>query len=87
MTAATQQQIQMAAQLYQAREAARTILGPKFAPTMKDLGQSLQSIAEATNGNVLSAAIKVARSVNGVDSLLILAAAVEHSEPTIEVPA
>lgn len=77
----------MAAKLYEARDAARAILGPKYPQTMRELGAGLQRIAEATNSTVLSAAIKAARSVSAMDSLLILAAAVEHTEPSTEVTA
>lgn len=80
----TQQQIQMAAQLYEARDAARTILGPKFAPLMTRLGQDLTTLATARGKEPLSVAIQAGRALGGgMDAILSLAAAVELAEPSI----
>jgi hypothetical protein len=79
---ATEQQVRMAAQLYQARDAVRRLLGDKYAAKMAELGEALQRLADARGTTVLKEAIGAARAVSGVDSLLILAAAVEHAEPT-----
>ena len=51
---------------------------------MAELGASLQRLATARNSSVLKEAISAARAVSGMDSLLILAAAVEHTEPSTE---
>ena len=81
---ATEQQVRMAAQLYQARDAVRRLLGDKYAARMAELGAGLQRLAAARNSSVLKEAINAARAVSGIDALLILAAAVEHAEPTPE---
>lgn len=82
--AATEQQVRLAAQLYQARDAVRRLLGDKYAAKMVELGESLQRLADARGTTVLKEAIGAARAVSGMESLLILAAAVEHAEPTTE---
>lgn len=81
---ATEQQVRLAAQLYQARDSVRRLLGDKYAVRMAELGASLQRLATARNSSVLKEAISAARAVSGMDSLLILAAAVEHTEPSTE---
>lgn len=81
---ATEQQVRLAAQLYQARDSVRRLLGDKYAVRMAELGASLQRLAAARNSSVLKEAISAARAVSGMDSLLILAAAVEHTEPSTE---
>lgn len=81
---ATEQQARLAAQLYQARDSVRRLLGDKYAVRMAELGASLQRLATARNSSVLKEAISAARAVSGMDSLLILAAAVEHTEPSTE---
>lgn len=82
----TEQQVRLAAQLYEARDAVRRLLGTTYSARMVELGGALQRVADASKTTVLSAAINAARSVSGLDSLLILAAAVELSEPSAEVP-
>lgn len=82
--AATEQQVRLAAQLYQARDAVRRLLGDKYTVRMAELGAGLQRLATARNSSVLKEAISAARAVSGMDSLLILAAAVEHSEPSTD---
>lgn len=78
----TKHQIQMAARLYEARDAARRLLGAKYPATIQPLVAGLQRLADATTeGNVLSAAIRAARNLTGTDALLVLAAAVECVEP------
>lgn len=82
--AATEQQVVLAAQLYQARDAVRRLLGDKYAAKMAELGECLQRLADVRGTTVLKEAIGAARAVSGLDSLLILAAAVERAEPTTE---
>jgi len=45
MSFATERQVHMAAQLYRYRELARTLLGPKFESTMRDLAAELLKVA------------------------------------------
>lgn len=44
---ATEKQVRLAAQLYQARDAVRRLLGDKYAAKMAELGQPLQRLAAA----------------------------------------
>ena len=81
---ATEQQVRLAAQLYQARDSVRRLLGDKYALRMAELGAGLQRLATVRNSSVLKEAISAARTVSGMDSLLILAAAVEHTERSTE---
>jgi hypothetical protein len=79
---ATEQQVEMAAQLYAARRSARIILGDRFEPVMADLGRTLKQIADAKKVSVLSAAILAAKGSSGMQAVQILAAAVELEEPS-----
>ena len=54
---ATEQQVRMAAQLYQARDAVRRLLGDKYAAKMAELGEALQRLADARGTTVLKEAI------------------------------
>lgn len=86
-TPCTEQHVRMAAQLYQARETARQVLGDRFSTLMASLGADLTRRAEATGRQPLSIAIQAARSVSGMDAVILLAAAVELAEPSQEATA
>lgn len=81
---ATQQQVQMAAKLYELRDRARTLLGDKYKPHMTELGKILKATAERDGKNVLAVATEVCKKRNliGMDLMMIMAAAVELTEPT-----
>lgn len=79
---ATEQHVDMTAQLYAARRSARIILGDRFEPVMVDLGRALKQIADAKKVSVLSAAILAAKGSSGMQAVQILAAAVELAEPS-----
>lgn len=80
----TQQQVQMAAKLYELRDRAKTLLGDKYKPHMADLGKILKATAERDGKDVLSVATEVCkkRRLIGMDLMMVMAAAVELTEPT-----
>lgn len=86
-TLCTEQNVRMTAQLYQARDTARQVLGDRFSTLMASLGADLTRRAEATGRQPLSIAIQAARSVSGMDAVILLAAAVELAEPSQEATA
>ncbi|WP_294636581.1 hypothetical protein [uncultured Aquabacterium sp.] len=81
---ATQQQVQMAAKLYELRDRARTLLGERYKPHMAELGKILKATADRDGKNVLIVAKEVCtkRDLIGMDMLMVMAAAVELVEPT-----
>ena len=82
---ATQNQIQMAAQLYDMRDTAKRLLGDKYKAQMESLGRILTMTAERDNKSVLAVATEVCkkRELIGMDLLLVMSAAVELIEPTL----
>ena len=83
---ATEKQVRIAAQLYDARDTVRRLLGEHYRRRMRDIGDQLTQIA--ADRPLLSVAGEVAKGApNAWDQLLVLAAAVEMVEPTTEVPA
>ena len=81
---ATEKQVAMAAQLYDMRDKARRLLGAKYKPHMAELGKILTMTAARDKKSVLAVATEVAktRELIGMDLLLVMAAAVELTEPT-----
>jgi Flp pilus assembly secretin CpaC len=80
---ATEQQVRMAVRLYEARDAAKRLLGEKYKARMAELGGMLTQLAAERKCDVLVAATKAAAGFgSGFDKLLIVAAAVELTEPS-----
>lgn len=80
---ATEQQVKMAAQLYDMRDKARRLLGDKYKPHMAELGRILSMTADRDKKSVLQVATEVCkkRELIGMDLLMVMAAAVELTEP------
>lgn len=80
----TEQQVKMAAQLYDMRDKARRLLGGKYKAHMAELGQILKDTARQTGKSELAVATDVAKKRNliGMDLMMVMAAAVELSEPS-----
>ncbi len=80
--------IRLAAKMYEAREAARTLLGDKFKERMAEGIKALEALAAEHKITVLEAARRSAEmytdQYNGMAALMIIAAAVEHAEPSAE---
>lgn len=81
---ATEKQVKMAAQLYDMRDRAKRLLGERYKPHMAELGRILTATAERDKKSVLAVATEVAkkRELIGMDLMMVMAAAVELSEPT-----
>jgi len=84
MTVATEIQVKMAADLYNMRDCARLLLGDKYKAHMAELGRILTMTAERDKKQPLAVAIDVCnkRNLIGMDLIMVMAAAVELSEPT-----
>jgi hypothetical protein len=81
---ATEKQVTMAAQLYDMRDRARRLLGDKYKPHMAELGNILKMTADRDKKDALAVAIEVCkkRELIGMDLMMVMAAAVELTEPT-----
>lgn len=79
-----QKQIQMAAKLYEIRDAAKSILGANFNTRMAEIGKILKDKAAIDKSDVLQAAIKPCKDhqFEGMNVIIITAAAVELTEPS-----
>lgn len=80
----TEKKVMMSAELYVMRDKARRLMGDKYKPHMAELGKILQMTADRDNKSALSVAIDVCtkRELIGMDLLIVMAAAVELTEPT-----
>ncbi len=81
---ATEQHVALAAQMYECRAAARRLLGDKYHARMDERARVIRAVAKRDNCNDIVAGatvIKEAR-LNGMDSLLLMAAVVEMTEPS-----
>jgi hypothetical protein len=84
MTAATENHVRMAAQLYDMRDKARRLLGDKYAAHMAELGKILKMTSERDHKSVLSVATEICkkRDLIGMDLLMVMSAAVELMDPS-----
>lgn len=80
---ATEQQVKMAAQLYDMRDKAKRLLGDRYKAHMAELGGILTMTARRDRKEPLAVAIEVCKKRNlvGLDLIMIMAAAVELAEP------
>ncbi len=80
----TEKQVKMAAQLYEIRDTAKRLLGEKYKPKMAELGAALKKIARDSKKSELEAATELCKAIGaeGMDTLMIMAAAVELIEPS-----
>lgn len=80
----TEKQVAMAAQLYDMRDRARRLLGDNYKPHMAELGKILKATADRDKKDALSVAIEVCkkRELIGMELMMVMAAAVELTEPT-----
>lgn len=80
---ATEQQVRIAARLYEARAAAKTMLGEKFAERMKEYGAVIKGIADKQKVSEIAALNVACRLVdNPYTHIQLMAAAVELVEPS-----
>lgn len=80
----TEQQIKMTAKLYEMRDRAKRLLGDQYKHHMAELGVILKMTAERDKKSVLEVATEVAtkRGLLGMDLMMVMAAAVELTEPS-----
>lgn len=80
---------QLAARLYDIRDAAHTILGAHYTERMRGLGDVIKMNADRSNKDVLQAAMDICTTKNlqGLDLLFVMAATVELIEPSALVAA
>jgi hypothetical protein len=78
--------IRLAAKMYEARDSVRFLLGNKFKERMAEGIEGLKTIAAEHNITVLEAAQRCAKmcadQYNGTAAMMVIAAAVEHAEPS-----
>lgn len=75
--------INVAADLYEARRAARFLLGAKYTETLEPYREFIARVMVAENLPVLRAALKIGQSIpasDGVPLMCVMAAAVEMIE-------
>jgi hypothetical protein len=78
---ATEQQVRMAARLYEMRDAARKILGDDYQARMKEYGDVLTTAAKASGKSELAVATTLAKCSSPMAVVFLMAAAVELTEP------
>lgn len=74
--------VQMAAQLYECRDTVRRFLGQNYQVRMQAIGKAVLARSEQDQCDPLAAGIRLAKTVDGMDSVMILAATVELVEPS-----
>lgn len=79
---ATEQEVKIAAMLYECRDTAKRVFGAEYHKRMQAYGQTVKSAANAMECSELSAATTLAKASGGMASILYLAAAVELAEPS-----
>ena len=81
---ATEKQVQIAAQLYDMRAKAKRLLGEKYKTQMEELGRILKMTSDRDGKPAIAIAADVCkkRGLIGMDLLLVMAAAVELTEPS-----
>ena len=84
MTSPNENQVKIAAPLYEMRDRARQLLGDKYKAHMGELGKILRMTSERDKKSVLAVAVDVCkkRELIGIDLMMIMAAAVELTEPS-----
>ena len=81
---ATEKQVKMAAEMYGMRDKARRLLGGNYKTHMAELGKILKMTAQRDKKEPLAVAIEIVKKRNliGMDLMMVMAAAVELTEPT-----
>lgn len=75
--------VQIAARLYECRDAARTLLGDKYPERMREYGDSIRIVAAVKKCSELEAGKMLAEAGGGgMATVLMLAATVEIIEPS-----
>jgi hypothetical protein len=78
-----EKQIKLAAKLYETRDAVKSMLGPKYAEKMDELGGCIEMIANKKKcSDAAAAALLAEASADGMATILIMAALAERLEPS-----
>jgi hypothetical protein len=84
-TAPTEQQIKIAAKIYETRDLMRQLLGDKYAAEVVAVAEIINMVATARGTTTISAAIQIAQENGGMGTklqMLLFAAVVELTEPS-----
>ena len=73
--------LQMAAKLYECRDAARSLLGAHYKRDMDLWATAIRGVADSDKTSELAAATKMAREADGFGAIVILAAYTEMADP------
>ena len=76
--------IQVAAKLYECRDAARSLLGAHYRRDMELWSIAIKGVAASDKCSEIMAAHKMAAEAGGFGAIVVLAAYVEMTEPTAE---
>jgi hypothetical protein len=80
---ATEQQVRIAARLYESRDAAKLMLGERYRERMAEYGEVLKAICKRDSVDEIGALNKALRLVdNPYTQIQLMAAAVELVEPS-----
>lgn len=81
---ATEKHVAIAAQMYECRSTARRLLGDKFHARMAEYSDVVRAVAQRDKCNEIVAGATVIKEagLTGMDSLLLMAAVVEMTEPS-----
>lgn len=74
--------VQLAAQLYDCRDTVRRFLGETYHEIMQPIGKAVIARSEQEQCDTLAAGIRLAKTVDGMSAVMILAATVELVEPS-----
>ncbi|HEY1034576.1 MAG TPA: hypothetical protein VGE09_06305 [Pseudoxanthomonas sp.] len=82
----TEQRVRMVAQLYEARDQIRKLLGNAYSARMAEYGKAIEAIAAKKNITLLQAGIAAAKTMQddgqAYTAIAVLAATVELLEPS-----
>lgn len=83
--AATEQTVRLAAQLYEMRDRAKSLLGDRYAERMAEFRKAIETVQSRLHlDNPIAAATKICQGVDcgGFEVILVMAAACEMIEPS-----
>lgn len=83
MSATITQAVRITDRLHECRDAARTLLGDSYVPTMAEYQKVIKAVAEKANVELLDAALQICKGVTDPRfPIFVMAATVELVEPS-----
>jgi hypothetical protein len=81
---ASEQQIRLAAKLYEMRDGAKHILGNRYHERMNEFAEAIRIVQQRRKLDILNAALDICQHVEagGFEVVFVMAAACEMLEPT-----